>query len=121
MMLAPVTPIAPPPPGPLDFGALVEEFLERLDRTPETHRAYRSGLATFEVWAAQQEPTEDLEGLVLAFKAHRSELVAPATVVHNLAVLRRFFGWLVKTGRLAANPVADIRPPKLPRGHRRDA
>ncbi|MGE0491173.1 MAG: tyrosine-type recombinase/integrase [Vulcanimicrobiota bacterium] len=105
----------------LDFQGLTFEFLRRLDRSQETERTYRSALGLFGAWAAQQEATEDLAGLVLAYKQHRQATVAPATVAHDLAVLRRFFGWLVKTKRLAENPAEDIRPPKMPRGYRRDA
>mgnify|MGYP001770801438 CR=1 FL=1 len=40
---------------------------------------------------------------------------ARATVARRLSALRQLFRYLVRTGRVAANPFRDVRPPRRPR------
>ena len=40
---------------------------------------------------------------------------APATVAGHYRALRVFFGWLVKRGHTEVSPLAEMKPPKVPR------
>lgn len=80
--------------------------------------AYRRDLAGLAQWAASQEvevvalQAEQVRGFVAA--EHRRGL-SPKSLQRRLSACRSFYGWLLKQGRIAANPAAGIRGPKAPR------
>jgi len=106
-----------------DGHAAIEDFLShlRVERglSPHTLDAYRRDLADLAGWAAKQgEPAvERLDATQIrayVAAAHRRGL-APKSLQRHLSASRSFYGWLLKHGRIAANPAAGIRAPKAPR------
>jgi integrase/recombinase XerC len=111
---AAVAPVATPAP--------VEAFLAHLagERQVSSHTldAYRRDLAALAAWAQPRGVAVDaLDGAHLrAFIAdeHRRGC-APKTLQRRLSACRSFYGWMLRHGRIAANPVAGLRAPKAPR------
>ncbi|MGI9120040.1 MAG: tyrosine-type recombinase/integrase [Acidimicrobiales bacterium] len=95
---------------------------------PATVRAYQSDLAAFTTWAARA----GLEGPAgvdrrllrryLAFLGNRR--YARSTVARKASALRRYFGWLARTGRLPTDASVGLSAPsgggRLPRVLRAD-
>ena len=51
---------------------------------------------------------------VEAFMEHLLATRAPATASNRYRALKRFFGFLQEEGEIASNPMANMRPPKVP-------
>ncbi|WP_133500748.1 tyrosine recombinase XerC [Cognatilysobacter terrigena] len=102
--------------------ASVEAFLAHLagERQVSAHTldAYRRDLASLTGWStAKSLAIESLDGEHLrAFIAdeHRRGC-SPKTLQRRLSACRSFYGWMLRHGRIAANPVAGLRAPKAPR------
>lgn len=105
-----------------DAPPAVRDFLAHLagerQASPHTCDAYRRDLDALAVWAAARGlALESLDGEHLrAFVAdeHRRGC-APRTLQRRLSACRSFYGWLLRHGRVAGNPVAGVRGPKAPR------
>jgi integrase/recombinase XerC len=90
---------------------------------PNTVRAYRRDVDDFVEWAARgghDDPVGiDRRALrrYLAFLATTGK--AKRTIARRASALRRYFGWLVRTGALSTDPSAGLRAPsgegRLPR------
>lgn len=103
--------------------APVEGFLDylRVERqtSPHTLDAYRRDLAALAGWAGAQA-ADDVATLhaaqLRAFIAaeHRRGL-SPKSLQRRMSACRSFYAWLLRHGRIAANPAAQIRAPKAPR------
>lgn len=101
---------------------VAEEFLSRLDRSPLTVKTYRTALSEFARWVDQHGADVAPESLILAYKQARMAAgKSAATIATDITALRAFGDYLVRTGRLAVNPAADVRAPKQAKQHRRDA
>ena len=106
----------------MNAAAPVEAFLEhlRVERNVSAHTrdAYRRDLAALSAWAASRQ--RDLPELrndgIRAFVAseHRRGL-SPKSLQRRLSACRSFYAWLLKLGRIAANPADAIRAPKAAR------
>ncbi len=100
----------------------IEDFLAHLaiERRMSAHTldAYRRDLTALAAWSSTSgiEVTalhaEQLRAFVAA--EHRRGL-SPKSLQRRLSACRSFYGWLLKQGRIAANPAAAIRAPKAPR------
>ncbi len=101
----------------------VEDFLSHLqiERRMSAHTldAYRRDLDALATWAAAQDiddlaivHTEQLRAFIAA--EHRRGL-SPKSLQRRLSACRSCYHWLLKHGRIAANPAAGIRAPKAPR------
>jgi integrase/recombinase XerC len=93
-----------------------DEFARSLTSlTPNTLAAYRSDLAAFEAWAARAgiagPDGVDRRTLrrYLAYLGTRQ--YARRTIARKASTLRRYFGWLVRTGAIAADPSAGLSAP----------
>lgn len=81
--------------------------------------AYRRDLAVLAEWA-EKTGAGDVAALrseqVRAFSAseHRRGL-SPKSLQRRLSACRSFYQWLLKHGRIAANPATAVRAPKAPR------
>jgi integrase/recombinase XerC len=108
--------------APVTTPASVEAFLAHLagERQVSAHTldAYRRDLAALAGWALPRGvPVEGLDATHLrAFVAdeHRRGC-APKTLQRRLSACRSFYGWMLRHGRMAVNPVAGLRAPKAPR------
>jgi len=102
--------------------APVDDFLSHLavERRMSGHTidAYRRDLEALAQWAGagnielQAIQAEQLRAFVAA--EHRRGL-SPKSLQRRLSACRSFYGWLLRHGRIAANPAAGIRAPKAPR------
>lgn len=111
--------------------ALLAQFLNAHDLSPNTHRAVQQDLRKFARWFsdANREPFRVARVTVrdiLDFREHlRGEQgQAVATVNRCLVTLRKFFGWLAAQDHVEANPaqpVKELRRQQLaPKGLERD-
>ena len=102
---------------------MIADFLAHLqvERRMSVHTldAYRRDLAVLAEWAARQGfddlasvQTEQLRNFVAS--EHRRGL-SPKSLQRRLSACRSYYQWLLKHGRIAANPAAAIRAPKAPR------
>ncbi len=102
---------------------LIEDFLAHLqvERRLSAHTldAYRRDLTGLADWAQRQGgadlqalQTEQLRTFIAA--EHRRGL-SPKSLQRRLSACRSFYQWLLKHGRIKANPAAGIRAPKAPR------
>lgn len=110
-------------------GWKLDEFGRSLTSlAPSTVEAYLRDLRAFTAWAGRLgiEGPEAVERQTLrrhlAFMATRGQ--ARRTIARRASALRRYFRWLVRTGRLGHDPSAALGAPKgearLPRVLRRD-
>lgn len=101
----------------------IDDFLAHLqvERRMSMHTldAYRRDLDALRAWAedegiggATEVRTEQLRVFIAA--EHRRGL-SPKSLQRRLSACRSFYQWLLKHGRIAANPAAGIRAPKAPR------
>ena len=103
-------------------GDPVEDFLRHLsvERQGSAHTldAYRRDLLALHAWTeGQQRDLLALDGNdIRAFVAaeHRRGL-SPKSLQRRLSACRSLFRWLLKQGRIAANPAEGVRAPKAPR------
>jgi integrase/recombinase XerC len=102
---------------------MIEEYLAHLqfERRMSAHTldAYKRDLEALTAWAKDNgiDPVETLQPEQLrAFVAaeHRRGL-SPKSLQRRLSAVRSWFQWLLKHGRIVANPAAGIRAPKAPR------
>ena len=122
--------VAPRPIGTVTgMGWHLDEFSRSLTAAaPSTVEAYARDLRAFTTWAGRlglDAPAGvDRRTLrrYLAYMATRGQ--ARRTIARRASALRRYFGWLVRTGRLDRDPTAGLSAPKgdarLPRVLRPD-
>lgn len=100
----------------------IEDYLAHLtvERRMSVHTldAYRRDLASLSGWLAAQ-PAEVIDVHAEQLRAfiaseHRRGL-SPKSLQRRLSACRSFYAWLLRQGRIAANPAAAIRAPKAPR------
>lgn len=100
-----------------------EDFLSHLEierrMSAHTLDAYRRDLDALSAWSGEQgidDPatlhTEQLRAFVAS--EHRRGL-SPKSLQRRLSACRSFYQWLLRHGRIAANPAAALRAPKAPR------
>ena len=83
---------------------------------PATITAYRGDLEDFTAWAADARvdgPGRVDRRLLRRYLVDLAERpVSSRTIARRVSALRRYFGWLVRTGRLAADPTNGLRSPR---------
>src|SRR5690606_11628858 len=87
--------------------------------SPHTLDGYRRDLEALVAWTGRSacgDVAALQEADVRAFIAaeHRRGL-SPRSLQRRLSAVRSFYQWLLRHGRVAANPAAGIRAPKAPR------
>jgi integrase/recombinase XerC len=101
----------------------VDGFLEhlRVERhtSPHTLDAYRRDLDALVQWCMAQGEADIVQLQAASLRAfvaaeHRRGL-SPKSLQRRLSACRSFFAWLLRHGRIAANPAAQVRAPKAPR------
>jgi integrase/recombinase XerD len=103
----------------MDNDALAESFLLHLSTerrlSPNTMESYGADLKRFVGFLEERGigAAEFTRGHFLAYlSALREGGLSSRTVSRHVSALRGFFRFLVREGRLAASPVAEVRPPK---------
>jgi len=100
---------------------MIEDFLAYLQVerrvSPHTLDGYRRDLLALSAWCEGRVEIEtaqeaDLRAFIAA--EHRRGL-SPKSLQRRLSAVRSFYQWLLRHGRIAANPAAVIRAPKAPR------
>lgn len=103
------------PVGP-DEASLFNQFLAAHDFASGTRRGFVLDLRKFASWfsTANKEPlkigrvtTRDVTDFRDQLRRDKGQAVA--TINRNLVMLRRFFGWLVGQGHIAANPADAVK------------
>jgi integrase/recombinase XerC len=100
----------------------IEDYLAHLQverrMSPHTLDGYRRDLTGLQAWAGTQQVdveslhTEQLRAFIAS--EHRRGL-SPKSLQRRLSACRSFYRWLLRHGRIAANPAQPIRAPKAPR------
>jgi len=99
-----------------DEPVLFARFLESHDFADNSRKAMVQDVRKFARWfsEANQEPfvvgrvtTRDVADFKTHFRRDRGQAVS--TINRALVTLRRFFGWLVDQGNIAANPVKPVK------------
>ena len=106
----------------MDGNADVQDFLAHLQvekrTSAHTLDAYRRDLAALAAWTATHGfdlvalSPEQLRAFVAA--EHRRGL-APKSLQRRLSACRSFYRWLLRNGRIPANPAAAVKAPKVVR------
>lgn len=101
-------------------GALLDRFRGVLQAergaAPGTVRAYLDTLSRLAVHLGDTPFTEVARVQLRSFLAVVGRGRAPATRARHVAAIRAFYRWLHKTGRIDADPAADLSPPSVGRG-----
>ena len=95
---------------------LFEAYLNSNDYAPGSRRGYILDLRKFAKWFTTANGERFVIGRVTTrditdFRTHlrRDRGQAVATINRNLTTIRRFFGWLVEQGHVAANPAKPVK------------
>lgn len=100
----------------------LDEFVDRLwleeGLSRNTLESYRRDLAQFAVWLdkATGKPLTQAERVDLErYLAFRFPLAKPRSISRLMASLRRYYRFLLREGRIVADPTLQLASPKLPR------
>ena len=105
----------------------VDELLEAYERflvaernlSPYTLRNYRTDLADFMRFMAETEKADPLAVTRQSFRRYLGDLmergVAPASISRKVSTIKGFFRFLLREGKLPANPLALVSAPKRQR------
>jgi tyrosine recombinase XerC len=102
---------------------LLEAYLRALlaerNLSPYTLRNYRSDLLHFFAFMRDEEKTDPLRVDRTSFRRYLAHLrdndVAGASITRKVSTVRGFFRFLVREGKLEANPLANVSAPKRER------
>ena len=108
--------------GDADILAPARPFLEHLEverrASPHTLDAYRRDLTALCAWAGKEgaDPVTLDGARIRTFIAaeHRRGL-SPSSLQRRLSACRGWYRWLLRNGRIAADPTAGVRAPKATR------
>lgn len=119
-----VVPIVTQTTEPAVHLAPIEELLEAYERflvaernlSPYTLRNYRTDLADFVRFTTEAEKADPLAVDRRSFRRYLADLiargVAQASVSRKVSTIKGFFRFLAREGKLPANPLALVTPPK---------
>jgi len=104
----------------LDFGELVNEFLESQDIRAISKEVYRKGLERFFGWLTANEIRQPDRKDILRFKTYLQEAGLTANTVNSYLIgVRRFFAFL-EASRLYPDVAKTIKGVKQTNGHLRE-
>ena len=109
---------APAPPRIAAIDGFLAYLAVERQMSGHTLDAYRRDLDSLAQWAqAQALELVALQGdqLRLFVAAEHRRGLSPKSLQRRLSACRSFYTWLVRHGRIAANPAAAVRSPKAPR------
>lgn len=109
-------------PGADTAEATIDRFLDAIwmerGLSKNTLAAYRADLMALTRWLAERDVhvAKADQSELLAFIASRVQAGArPRSTARQLSSFRRFFRWLLREGRIATDPTAQIQMPKIGR------
>jgi integrase/recombinase XerD len=103
---------------------LLEEFCDNLwledGLSRNTLESYRRDLLKFSAWLEKQRDTSILQTTHGDIQGYLAQLVVtqkakPSSTGRNVSSLRRLFRYLLRQGKISADPTLQIDSPKLPR------
>jgi integrase/recombinase XerD len=110
----------------MDWPTLLRQFLEASavkGHTPSTVESRERALVRFIAWCTERDLSaaaitlpilEGYQRYLFHYRKRDDQPLALTTQHQRLLPINAFFRWLVRGGRLAANPAADLELPKLP-------
>lgn len=110
-----------------DVQGLIGKWLdyerEENENSDNTIATYRRGLAVFVRWLAGYGGGQVTPAMVATFKKHLKGAYSVQTVNARLTAVRRFYAWMVVTGRLPYSPASEVKGLKRSKSksHKRDA
>lgn len=100
----------------------IQEFSEHLHNTRKadnTILSYERDLRKLQQFLEQQGVTDAVRVTETNLNSYMLDLerrgFAPATVSRNVAVIKRFFGYLTKRHRIPEDPAEELKPPRIER------
>jgi integrase/recombinase XerC len=107
----------------LGFGEALSVFVDHLTSerrgSPHTVEAYGRDIGQLETFAAEHLGSGDLAGidvfLLRRWLGTLSRTVEPPSVARKISAVKAFFRYLRKTGRIKADPAAELKCPKVRR------
>ena len=100
-------------------GQYIKKFISESDRSAETRRVYDNALPIFIEWAEDMPITAPM---VRTFKTYlKNKGLAPNTISVYLSAVKQFLAFLVEKGAMQYNPAKEVKRPRIPRMHQRDA
>ena len=95
----------------------VEEFLRSLTGVSEsTHNAYRRDVAQFAQWLERASVTSPIDVGRIQLRRYlafgMTSGLATTTLARRASSLRRYFGWLHRTGAIGVDPTVGLSAPK---------
>jgi integrase/recombinase XerC len=99
-----------------EFDAFLDALRTQRRASPHTIAAYRRDLERVAALATPRAVASLTAPEVRGFVARlHGQGLAASSLARMLSAWRSYFGWLVESGRLAANPAAGLRPPRRTR------
>ncbi len=100
-------------------GQYIKKFISESDRSAETGRVYDNALSIFTEWAEDMPITAPM---IRTFKTYlKNKGLAPNTISVYLSAIKQFLAYLVEKGAMLYNPAKEVKRPRIPRMHQRDA
>jgi integrase/recombinase XerC/integrase/recombinase XerD len=97
----------------------MNSFIAQADIGGETKRVYGNALSHFIQWADDMPVTT---AIIKTYKTYLLNIgLTPNTVSVYLAALKQFFSHLVEKGVFMFNTAKEVKRPRIPRSHQRDA
>jgi integrase/recombinase XerD len=116
--------------APFTLASSIDDWSARLrerNYSPATLEAHTWALRTFLLWAEERDLRrpeqltkpilESYQRWLYRYKKADGQPLGVTTQRARLGALQRFFAWLCKQNRLAANPAADLELPRKPHKH----
>jgi integrase/recombinase XerC/integrase/recombinase XerD len=100
---------------------LIKGFTESLNRRETTKETYRKALREFSKWIGGTSPAVLTPDDIQRYKDYiLSKELSPTSMSAYLTAVRRFYDYLVATGRVKENPARKVRGAPRPRRHLTD-
>lgn len=109
--------MAAPPPLLAELERFAAHLAGERRASEHTRRAYRSDLAQYAAWLAEQKipVCQATPAAVRGFLARAGGSAGPVSLARKLSTLRSLYRYLVREGLAAANPARGVASPKRPR------
>ncbi|MEQ9619079.1 MAG: phage integrase N-terminal SAM-like domain-containing protein [Deltaproteobacteria bacterium] len=101
---------------------LVDSFIESLRRRETTKETYRKALREFSKWLGNVSPAGLNSNDIQRYKDYLiSKDLSPTSMSAYLTAVRRFYEYLVSTGKINENPARSVKGSSRPQRHLTDS